>query len=102
MRLSKSNMNWGSIQKKLKTGIALSDRKNKVSARKFNSNIEKTAYSSARSSGQLGDFSGGGPLEKLQSGELLPDQIFGWSTKTVLAILLGLLLFKVKKLQKGA
>ena len=35
-------------------------------------------------------------IQKLKSGSLLPDEIYGWSTKTVLAVLLGLLLAKIR------
>ena len=35
-------------------------------------------------------------ISKLKSGSVLPDQLFGWSTKTVLAGLLALLIVKLK------
>jgi hypothetical protein len=103
MKLSKSRMKWSSIMTKLKVGVALSDRKSKADdARKFNSDIEKIAYNSAKDTGQIKGFGEAGFVENLQSGDMIPDQLFGWSTKTVLAILLGLMLFKVKKLQGAA
>lgn len=39
-------------------------------------------------------------LNELKSGTLLPDQIMGWSTKSVLALLLVLLTIKVRKVCK--
>jgi len=38
----------------------------------------------------------------LKSGEILPDQLFGWSTKTILAGLLGLMIVKMKMSGKGS
>jgi hypothetical protein len=104
MKLSKSRMKWSSIMTKLKVGVALTDRKSKAdAARRFNSDIEKIAYNSAKDTGQISKgFGEAGFVENLQSGDMIPDQLFGWSTKTVLAILLGLMLFKVKKLQGAA
>lgn len=106
MRIGTAKMNYSSIREKLKRGVALSDRKSKASdISRFNSEIEQIAYSSARSTGQLeglGNLGDAGIMDQLKSGEIIPDQIFGYSSKTVLALLLLLVLFKVKKLQKGA
>jgi hypothetical protein len=35
-------------------------------------------------------------VEDLKSGTVFPDEIYGWSTKTILALLLVLLLAKIK------
>jgi len=35
-------------------------------------------------------------IGKLKTGDMLPDQLFGWSTKTILAGLLALLVLKLK------
>ncbi len=100
MKLSKSEMHWSNIGKKLKVGVALADRQKKSEdVNSFQSSIEKIAYSSARSTGQLEGFGDAGLVSQLQSGDIIPDELFGWSTKTILAALLLLLLFKVKKLQ---
>lgn len=94
-------MHWGNIDSKLKLGVALVDRNNQVmNANKFNSEIEQIAYTSARKTGQFDGFGQqAGIVEQLQSGEIIPDDIYGWSTKTVLVALLLLMLFKVKKMQ---
>jgi hypothetical protein len=100
MRLTKKQMRWNNIDRKLKVGVGIAKRQEKASdVHKFGSAIEKIAYSSARTTHQLEGFGDAGIVEQLQSGELLPDEMFGWSTKTILVILLALLLFKVKKLQ---
>ena len=92
MRLSKPRMRWSSITEKLKVGVV----------HRFNSAIEKIAYTSARTTGQLEGFGETDIVGKLQAGDFFPDQLFGWSTKTILAALLLLMLFKVKKLQGAA
>ena len=102
MKLEKSEMNWKKIMKKLKVGVALADRQKKASeVSKFNNSLEKIAYASARSTGQLEGFGDQDLVGQLKSGEIIPDQMFGWSTKTVLAALLLLMLFKLKKLQRS-
>lgn len=98
MRLTEKQMRWNNIDDKLKKGVAIAERQNKL-VNKFGSAIEKIAYSSARATRQLEGFGDAGIVAQLQSGELLPDEMFGWSTKTILVILLALMLFKVKKLQ---
>jgi len=102
MKLSKTQMRWDNITTKLKAGVALAERKAKANdVHKFNSAIEKIAYVSARSSGQMDGFGESDIMNQLQTGSLFPDEMFGWSTKTILAVLLALLLLKVKKLQRG-
>lgn len=98
MRLTEKQMRWNNIGVKLRKGVALADRQQKI-VNKFGSAIEKIAYSSARSTHQLDGFGDAGIISQLQSGELLPDEMFGWSTKTILVILLAFMLLKVKKLQ---
>lgn len=93
-------MNWRNIDRKLWKGIALDNRKEKASdIYKFGSAIEKLAYSSARATHQLEGFGDAGIVDQLQTGELIPDQLFGWSTKTILAGLLALTVLKLKKAQ---
>jgi len=95
-------MSWDTILKKLKTGIALTDREDKASEDlQFHSFIDQVAYSSAKATHQLDGFGEAGIVEQLQTGELFPDEMFGWSTKTILVVLLGLCLMKLKK-AKGA
>jgi len=92
-------MSWDTILKKLKVGISLADRETKAQSnpRRFHSAIDKIAFSSAKSTHQLDGFGEAGIVEQLQTGALFPDEMFGWSTKTILVILLGLCLLKLKK-----
>jgi hypothetical protein len=97
MKLTKKQMRRGIIDKKLWKGVALANRKPRSSdIHKFGSAIEKIAYSSARSTRQLNGLGDGEILDQLQSGELIPDQLFGWSIKTILAGLLVLAVLKLK------
>ena len=102
----KKKMSWDSILLKLKKGIALTDRMEKASTiHRFNSEIDQIAYTSARSTHQLDGFGDGfgeaGIVAQLQTGEMFPDEMFGWSTKTILAVLLALTVLKLKK-SKGS
>jgi len=99
MRLpTKSKMDWKSLTAKLIKGVALVDRQEKAEqAANRSVNFERAGIAAARAAGELGDFGQAGIMEQLQSGELFPDQIAGFSTKTVLAVVVALLLFKLKK-----
>lgn len=105
MKINVSPMNYGSLLKKLNMGVALADRdRNVKEISKFNSEFEQKLVASAAKTGQidkkflgLGD---GDLMVQIQSGSLLPDELMGWSTKTILAALTLLLLLKVKRLQK--
>lgn len=96
-------MKYKNIIKKLKKGIALADRETKVSeVSKFNSEIERVAYTAARSTGQVKGFDGFGfgddLVGQLKTGSLFPDQYMGWSTKTILVVLLIAMVLRVKSL----
>jgi len=118
MRLTKTQMNWNNIDKKLKKGIGLADRELKIKeVSKFNNDIEKLMFNAANNTGQMEDptikkikyprlgefhdFGEGDLFTQLQTGALFPDEIMGWNLKTIFAILLVLMILKVKKLQTG-
>ena len=105
MKVNVSPMNYGSLLKKLSMGVALADRSRNVKEiSRFNSEMEQKLIAGAVKTGQVDkQFLGLGDsdiMTRLQSGELFPNELFGWSTKTVLAALVVLLLLKVKRLQK--
>ena len=103
MRLTKSSMKYKNIIKKLRKGIGLADRETKVSeVSRFNSDIERIAFTAARSTGQLEGFDDFGEdlISQLKTGSLLPDEYMGWSTKTILVALLIAMVLRVKTLKK--
>lgn len=103
MRLTKSSMKYKNIIKKLRKGIGLADRETKISeVNRFNSDIERIAFTAARSTGQLEGFEigfGADLVGQLKTGSLFPDEYMGWSTKTILVALLIALVLRVKKLK---
>jgi hypothetical protein len=96
-------MNRKNISRKLSKGIALTkredDREVKLKLpkpRKIRSNdrfdyVPTCSFEGFDDYGDYGDF-----FEQLKSGNLLPDELYGYSTKTILAILLVLLVLKLK------
>lgn len=99
-------MNYGSLLSKLDKGVALADRgKNAREIKHFNSEIEQQLLQAAIRTKQVDKayLLGLGQLDlmaQLQTGEFLPNDFMGWSTKTILAIVTLLLLVKVKRLKK--
>jgi hypothetical protein len=106
MKINVSPMNYGSLLKKLNMGVALADRdRNVKDIAKFNSEIEQKLLASAVKTGQvdksfLGSFGQTDLMAQLQSGDFLPNEFMGWSSKTILAGLALLLLLKIKKARK--
>ena len=98
-------MSWANIEKKLRTGVAIADREQKVhQISNFNNELERIALQSAKSTGQLegfGQVEDGDLFENIKSGSIFPDMIAGFSTKTIFAAMVLGLLFKVKSMQKG-
>ena len=96
-------MKYKNIMKKLRKGVGLADRETKASeVNKFNSDIERVAFTSARSTGQLevlDEFGFGDIVSQLKTGSLFPDEYMGWSTKTILIALLVAMVLRVKKLK---
>jgi hypothetical protein len=101
MRLpKKTTMDWESISDKLRKGMALVDRhKTTVQTANATLSLEKAAVRAAQAGGNFDGFGQASLVEQLQTGELFPDQIAGFSTKTVLVLIVLLLLLKLKKLQ---
>ena len=117
--MQNSEMNYQSLDKKLQVGIALADRYRKnVNVSAFNVGAGK-AFSQAalkenrprrgrkgckecncKKGSSLGSFGQADIMAQLQSGEFLPNDFYGWSTKTILAALAIMLLLKLKKAQK--
>lgn len=99
-------MNYSSLMEKLHVGVALADRgQNAKNIAKFNSDEERRLLASAIRTGQvdkqyLGSFGQPDIMGQLQSGDFLPNDFMGWSTKTILVALTVMLLLKVKRLQK--
>ena len=101
-------MNYSSLMEKLHVGVALADRGHHAKdIAKFNSDEERRLLASAIKTGQVdkqylgvGSFGQVDLMAQLQSGDFLPNDLMGWSTKTILAALAVLLLLKVKRLQK--
>jgi len=96
-------MDYKCLLKKLKKGVALADREVKVGqVKKFSSKTAKLAFESARDTAQLDGLDGFGEdfVTQLRTGAIIPDQYLGWSTKTILAALIVLLILKLKKAQK--
>lgn len=97
MRRSKTDMNYGNVLKKLKKGVAIQDRYKKASVE-----LQKIMVRSAAKAGltnrpaDLGDFGADDFFEKIKSGDMLPDEVYGWSIKSILTILLVLLVLKLK------
>jgi len=97
MKVRASQMKYSNIANKLQKGVALTDREEKATQRE----ISRIAISSTRALKQLnlrgfGQVEDGGLVEQLKAGTLFPDMVFGWSTKTILAVLLGLCVLKAK------
>jgi hypothetical protein len=106
------------LREKLDKGVAIANRREKFSD--ISSKIAKIAYMPILKQknfnpfksivsrevfkpiiqlggfGEFGDF-----ISRMKSGEMLPDVLFGWSTKTILAILLVLMVLKLKSLKRG-
>lgn len=92
------------ITEKLEDGLKF--RRWKINPKKVHAwanPTSKMAFLGARASGQLkpqkdgfGQESGSSIVAQLQTGELFPDQLVGWSTKTILAGLLVLAIFKMR------
>tara|TARA_B100000925_G_C21907731_1_gene430087 strand:- start:240 stop:557 length:318 start_codon:yes stop_codon:yes gene_type:complete len=105
MRLKKTEMSWKNIEKKLRTGVAIADREQKVhQISNFNDELERIALQSAKSTGQLEGFGQeeGDLFESIKTGSIFPDMVAGFSTKTIFAVFVLALLFKVKSMQKDA
>jgi len=108
MKINVNPMNYSSLMKKLHLGVALADRDQNVkNIAKFNFETERKLLAAAIKTGQVDkQFLGLGSLgqvdimEQLQSGDFLPNNLMGWSTKTILAGLVVLLLLKLKRTQK--
>jgi hypothetical protein len=108
MKINVNPMNYSSLMKKLHLGVALADRdRNAKDISRFNADIERKLLASAVKTGQVDkQFLGLGLLgqvdvmAQLQSGSFLPDELMGWSTKTILAGLAVLLLLKLKRVKK--
>ena len=106
-------MNYKNVINKLKKGIAIADREtmpNKVHM--FNDKTERLLYVGARNTDQLEapitpltlnglDGFGEDFVSQIRSGSLMPDYLLGWSTKSILALLILALAFKIKKLKKN-
>ena len=108
MKINVNPMNYASLMKKLHLGVALADRdQNAKNISKFNSETERKLLAAAIKTGQvdkqflgLGSLGQVDILAQLQSGDFLPNNLMGWSTKTILAGLVVLLLLKLKRTQK--
>jgi hypothetical protein len=105
-KINVSPMNYSSLMNKLHVGVALADRgQHAKNIAKFHSDEERRLLAAAIRTGQvdkqyLGSFGQVDIMAQLQSGDFLPNDLMGWSTKTILAALAVLLLLKVKRLQK--
>lgn len=105
-KINISPMNYSSLLNKLHVGVALADRGQKAKdITKFNQSNEEQLLSSAIRTGQvdpkyLAGFGQTDLLAQAQSGDFLPDTLWGWSTKTILAGLSILLILKLKKVQR--
>jgi len=101
-----NEMNYSSLLNKLKKGVALADRgRNVRDITRFNSNMEQQLVAAAVRTKQidkqyLGAFGQTDILAQLQSGDFLPNEFMGWSTKTILAGLAVLLLLKLKRVKR--
>jgi len=108
-KINVNPMNYASLMHKLHVGVALADRgANAKNISRFNASEEQKLLASAIKTGQvdkrylgsLGALGQADLLAQLQTGDFLPDNLMGWSTKTILAGLAVMLLLKVKRLQK--
>lgn len=91
---SNTGMTYTSVLKKLKKGISLFDRERRAD----NNEIERIAVASSKKHQFRREFDGLGEgiVEQIQSGSLLPDELMGWSTKSILALLLVAMIVKNK------
>lgn len=95
---SARGMSYDAVMKKLKQGISLFDRDKAASSQEIDALAQKNATKYNRKEFRK-EFSGLGEgfMEKIQSGNILPDELFGWSTKSILALLLIAMVVKLKK-----
>ena len=97
-----TKMNRANIQRKLQKGMALAKREDEaqqVITKAVNTVLDKPVP--VCTLGEYEDFADyGNFIDQLKGGNMLPDELFGWSTKTILAALLALLIFKLKSMRK--
>jgi hypothetical protein len=99
MRLNAEQMNWQNITPVLKKGVIMENKGHHMDPKSVNMFVNPTsriAFTSARSTKQMeiGQDNSAGIIEQLKTGELFPDQIAGFSTKSILVILLVLMIVK--------
>lgn len=96
-----SQMNYRNIINKLKKGVALSKRQEPlIDITRYGTEAERLIVASASRTGQLEGLGQADILAQVQSGDFLPNEFYGWSTKTLLAGLVILLLIKVKRAKR--
>lgn len=98
----KLNLQWNDILPILKKGVILEKKQlNPNQKTLFASPNSRIIFDSARSTGQMHGYFGqeasSGYISQIKTGELFPDQVMGWSTKSILVGLLVLMILKVQR-----
>lgn len=118
--MAKLNIQWNQIGSALQKGVGLAKMQLKPNQKKlYASPNSEIVYKSALSTGQIhgllhnyGILNGLGQdasvpvaapapssdyISRIKTGELFPDQVMGWSTKSILIALLILMILKVQR-----